>query len=657
MGKKNPRGSPGTKRTAQPKQTHLALLLWGAAIVVAAAGIFWLPWILSPTVPSSGDSYVLGFNNRVAIIAFALAILLATAARFFGSGPRHAYQWLADAPRLFPPWKDAWIEYSILIGIILIKCGLVWFWSLYLVDISWCEARMFVYDLNLLAMGQVPYRDFMFIYGPATLYVPYWLCQISGGALSSEQCYACVYLLFDAAGFVGIFIFLRSLEIDKSVRWLVLLVCVALWTVTSLGLQYTVIRPFAVPATLIMLDFVTRRQSGSGAAGLVAVGMAATAAAAVCLSVSPDIGTAGAAGVAGYGLALWLRRSILQALVCWAGAIFTFAATLAVFPDYLKSILDISSGANTFPVYPSFHNLLMVAVVLLILPALITSALCNPTETRAPLALALAIGGGMMLPAAFSRCDPGHIFNNSTIPVLMMFPAMLAVGKVAFRVWTAVYVIAFPLFTQVTYWMPSGYLGNFKIGIQQHQFYRQHPQIVASWKAKWDALLASCPDGKKLHWSNVLPFPEDLDQFTSQGTMVLTAGSEWSAAIARYLLLQRKPPFEYYDAFSLGAVTPSEIQKKIQQESAYPFLLVPLSALGPLGGRIDMDAYRKSEDAALSSMIRFPVDSVPKHLPYFPDTEFIRQMLNYYKPVARYQSYFIFAKRDWSPAGGQPSSP
>ena len=654
MGKKNPRRGPKSNRTALPKLTNRALLLWCAAIAVAVLGVFWLPWILSPTVPSSGDSYVLGFNNRVATFAFAVAILIATAARFYSSRPRRAYEWLAAAPRLFPPFREAWPEYSVLIALIVIKSGLLLFWTQYLVDISWCEARMFVYDINLLAMGQVPYRDFMFIYGPANLYLPYWLYHILGGALSSEQSYSIIYIIFDALGTLGVFIFLRSLEIGNGTRWLILLSCLVTWFTVSLGLQYTIIRYFAVPVTLILLDFVARRQNGSGALALVSIGLAATLAAAVCLSISPDIGLAGAAGVAGYGVALWLRRSIPLALVCWAGAIVTFAATLLVFPGYLQSILDISSGTNTFPIYPSFHNLLMVAVVLIIIPALIISALGSPNEARAPLTLALAIGGGMMLPAAFSRCDPGHVMINSTIPTLMMFPAALTVGRKTFWSWTAVYVAGFPLFVQLQYWSPTCYLGNFKIGIQQHQFYRQHPEVVAAWKAKWDALLAANPYGKSLHWSNVLPFPEELDQFTSKGTMVLTTSSEWNAAIARYLLLQRKPPFEYFDAYSLGAVTPSEIQTKVQQESAYPFLLVPNSVLAPLGGKIDMNAYRKGEDAALTSMIMFPVDSVPKNVPYFPDTEFIRKMLNDYKPVARYQNYYIFAKRDWVP--GQASA-
>jgi hypothetical protein len=643
MGKKNRRGGPGVKRAARPKQTNRAALLWFAAIAVAILGIFWLPWLLSPTVPSQGDSYVLGFNNRVAILAFALAILLATAASFFSSRPRRAYQWLAATPRLFPPWSEAPVEYAILITFTVIKCGLLWFWSQYLVDIAWCEARMFVYDINLIALGQVPYRDFMFIYGPGTLYVPYWLYHLSGTALSIEQSYGIVSLLFDAAGFLAVFLFLRSLEIEKPVRWLILLICLAMWTNTSMGLQYTVIRFFGVAASLILLDFVARRQSGDGAPSLIALiplGLAATAATAICLSISPDIGLAGAAGVAAYGLVLWLRRSAPRALVCWAGALFTFAATLALFPGYLQSIFDISSGTNTFPVFPSFHNILMVAIVLTIIPALITSALGNLEEARAPLTLALAIGGGMMLPAAFSRCDPGHIIINSTIPTLMMFPAALAMGKRAFRAWMVVYVLGFLVFSQVTYWMPSGYLNNFKVGIQEHEFYAQHPDVVALWKAKWDALLASSPNGKKLHWSNVLPFPDALDRFTSQGTMVLTAGSEWNFAVARYLLLQRQPPFDYFGAYTLGAVTPPEVQTKVQQDSAYPFLLVPNWALAPLGGHIDMEVYRKNENAALSATIAFPVNSVPKHVPYFPDTEFVRQMLDNYKPVSRFQNFF-----------------
>jgi hypothetical protein len=580
----------------------------------------------------------LGFNNHIGVLALGFSLFLGAAACWFGDRPA-AYKWIQPSPRLFPPWQDAPTEYILLAGFSVLMGGFILFWSSYLVDPAWCEARGFIYGIDLLALGQVPYRDFMYNYGPATIYLPLWLSDVSRGLLSFEQSYAVILVLFTVAGFVAYFVFLRSLELPKLARPLILGLGLIVWTSLSMGLQYAPLRFFIVPLSLVFLDAIASKEGSSRFAPVVRIGVAAAIAAGACLAISPEMGIAATVAIASYAFILILRRSVANAAASFIGAALVFGITLLAFPGYLDSVFAFGSGGGNFPIYPNFNNLCMVAISLLVLPPLIVSAITNSTEKKSPLALSLAVGGGMLLPAAFGRCDPGHVGINGIALIILMFPAAAAAGKLGFRIWMAVYTIIWVLLLEYSYW--SQYVPNYTSAVSMHDSYRAHPDQVAAWKAKWNALLLSSPYGRNLHWSKVLPFPDGLDQLTSKGRVLLTSSSEGNLWLARYLLLQKDPPHEYFHAYSQGASTPAQIELKVQQDRAYQFLVVPESVVAMVGRTIDPAAYQEGTDSFLSRILFFPVTSTVRNSPYLPDTEYATRMLNYYKIIGRYESYLI----------------
>lgn len=643
--KKKPKAVPAKKPGG------LGTIFWFLSIAVAALGIFLLPWYIPYTTRVIGESYALGFNNRIGILALGLSIFLGALACWFGSRPA-AYAWLPANPQLFPPWSEASIEYLLVIGFSVLMGSLILFWSNYLADPAWCEARGFMYGMDLSALGQVPYRDFMYNYGPATLYLPIWLSRISGGLLSFEQSYAVTLALFTSAGFVSLYLLLRSLELPRLTRPLILGLGLVVWLAESMGLQYTPLRFLIVSVSLIFLNFIATRQSGTGLVPALRIGLAAAIAVGACLAISPEMGIASTVAVLGYGFILILRRSFQKAVACLLGAVAVFALTLVIFPGYLDSVFAFSSGGSNFPIYPTLHNLCMVAVVLIVLPPLIVSALSNPAESRAPLALALAVAGGMLLPAAFGRCDPGHVGINGLVPLFMMFPAAAAAGKVAFRAWIAIYAILWVIFLQYSYW--TQYIPNFNSAIAMHESYKAHPEVVASWKTKWDALRLANPRGRDLHWSKVLPFPDGLSQLTSRGRVLLASWDDQNYWLARFLLLQNPPPHEYFDAYSQGASTPAQIATKIQQDLGYRFLMMPQSSIALVGHSVNLPAYQQGTDDFLSRILLFPVTSEARNQPYLPDTEYVASMLNYYKPIGRYNSYVILEQTSSPTASALP---
>jgi hypothetical protein len=625
------------------------MLLWIASIMTAAIGVFWLPWHCASSIPVPGESYVFGFNNKVGILALGISIILGIAASYVGGRRTEGYQWLTVSPRFFPSWSEAKAEYRILIAACLLWSTWILFWGGYLVDPAWCESRGFYYGMDLLALGRVPYRDFMFNYGPATLYLPYWLSSLSGGGLSFEQAYPVILALFTSGGFVALFMILGRLELSKARRIVALILLLIGWAAFSMGLQYAPLRFVIVPATLILLDAVVSRQDGSIFWDLGKAGAFSVIAVLACFAISPEMGIAGGVAVAAYGFILLLRRSlsIWLGIACSLGALVAAAVVLRIFPDYLLSVFAFASGGSNFPIYPDLHNLTLVGLSLFIIPALIAPALSNPSEKRAPLAAALGVAGGMLLPAAFGRSDPGHVYYNGLTPIILMFPAAAALGSAWFRRWALWYVAMFVVALQFSYW--SHYYGNYMNAIGMHGFYRQNPEMVNSWKAQWDQLKEKSPCGQKLHWSKVQPFPEDLLKFSEKGPMLLTSGSEGNYWLARFLILQGMMPPDYFHAYSQGATTPEQIEKRMSQSDSYEFLITPESVYGPLAGPINLDAYSQGVSAFLSKLLLFPVNSQAIRPPYFPDTEYSARMMDRFDPVAKFNGYLILQKKKDAP--------
>jgi hypothetical protein len=614
--------------------------LWVLALASATIGFFWLPWYFPSTTPAMGESYSVGFNNRLAILFLGLAIASATVAQLVSLQSSRAIEWLVRRPRLVPSWQSARKEYLILATCTVVWTQILWAWGTSLVDPAFGDSRGVIYGIDLLALGRVPYRDFIFNYGAAHIYLPYGLSWASGGDMSFERAYLTVLMLFVVIGFVSIFTFLRALQIRRDWRALALGLVLASWAQFQTSTAAVPARFLSVPAGILVLHAALQMKTTSVYKACSVAAAASCGMIFYCLALSPEMGIAACAAVCGYAFgAAVLQKRVALAASSLTGSVAAVAGTLFVFPEYFLTVVAFAGGFGNLPVYPNLSNLLLVAASMCVFPSLIASALRNPADPRAPLALGLAAGGGLLLVGCFGRADPWHVFANGMVPLLFMFAVAVRCGPLMQRLWPLAYVLVEIILLQISHWWCN--YGTLNTAIQLRRFYDANPQVVAEWREQWDARRASHPLGSKLYWDSVLPYPRDLDQITARGVVIQTGASEWNLWLGRYLLLQRELPKDFYTPWLLTACGSEQIEQRLGDLRKAKYLLVPENDFAATEAAIDQKAYEQFLHRWLGGLLLYPVNSKVRIAPYLPDSIQIKAISDEYKPIGRFQ-FFMY---------------
>jgi hypothetical protein len=617
----------------------LARPLWAVSIVCATAGIFWFPWQFPLSSPANGESYALGFNNRLAVYSLALAIAAATAARLAAPKPSRAINWLAERPVLLPPVREARVDYAMVVVVSIIWTHVIWTWCMSLVDPAYGDSRVMIYAIDLAALGRIPYRDFAFNYGAAHIYLPLALSRATCGDVSFEHSYYAVLMLFIVVGFISIFWFLRGLQLPQVFRSISLLLALLSWLLFHTCTAHVAIRFLCVPTGLIVLHSARQRLTALTPRRQAAIAAALSFAYVMyCLMLSPEMGIAACFAMGGYAFAYAaLLRSRTEALGWCSGAALAFVGILLVFPNYFLTVAAFSGGFGNLPIYPNLANVVVVASATYIFSGWIASALQHPTDHRSPLAIALSLAGGVLLVGCFGRAAPEHVFFNAMTPLLAMFAVVAQCGPLPQKAWAAAYLLLEILLLQVSHWWTHA--GTLKTAVQLRQFYDTNPQVVAEWREQWQRRLKERPAGRFLHWSSVLPFPADLHQIEERGIIMQTGGAEWNLWLSRYLLLQEHLPRDFFLPAILSACTPEQIQQRLRDLHNANVLLVPENEFASIDHPIPWKEYEAFVDRWLGITMFFPVRSKVRFAPYSPDTIQAKELRADFKPVGRFQFF------------------
>lgn len=634
MGGKAVTSEEGNAEAGAGARRHAVLFL---IVLAGALGIFVVPWFVPHSEPVASASYTLGFNNIVASLA--LAALLTALFVWFLRRPVQEGSVIekALAEMLAPPGSGARsLGLLIAFGTMAVATiALLLAWYQVLPFINFGEFGADVSRLDLMVLGLKPHVDFQYNYGPAMLYPAYWLYSALGGKMSIDAAYCVILLTHWAAGLSLLFYTVGTLCRGRNGTVVFLCVSLAVFNL-SMGVGYSPLRFLLPLACLLFLHRTFCKWSDNGTAGLARLAAVAALLSLASLSISPEMGISTSAGIIAFFAALFFtphrRYSILALvpLVALGVAVFVFSA------NYLEGVFSVGGGANNFPIFPTPHVLFLVAAGCLVLPRLGVIGVRERNPNGA-LAIGLVIALGLLLPAAFGRCDPGHLlFNGLGIAVLFLALAIRIPNRVAASLMTITYLLIHPIIGNIATFPflrdPVEDAIDFRRAIAKHFPFFNEELNEGIWRA-------ASTTSNGLRYGKLAPFASDLPSLLRYDVIGMPFYS--SEVVDRFIKLSGRFSPQYHSGVNIQLYTPADVARKIRDLRTASILLVPK----------DHQRYpvvvNETDRAFLSKLLFFPKQLIPppRRNPYLPGREVMKHIQDNFVVVDTFRTFDIWSRK------------
>ncbi|MGA2437170.1 MAG: hypothetical protein ABSF57_01490 [Acidobacteriaceae bacterium] len=387
--------------------------------------VYVLPFCFPPLRPAISQSYVVGYNNKVASVSLALISVLVAllslhrngvAPRDFKREPTVSWPWLVGALLLVAAWNGglSWFGYT------AHGYGIEDFYIL-------PQLEKFYYLHRHL------YRDIEFCYGQLLFYPPVWIHWVlTPFHVSLRASYYIAFLFHHLLGVGMLYFVVNRMPMPRVLR-VAAFTCIALFSFNlTLGPNYALLR-FILPLFLFVLFSRIQRPVAAAAAAVVAQ--------ILTWLDSPEQAIAFGFAVVVYCCYQWWRQrnplwmAPIAGVVAGAGFYFAFTD-----PNVLSALIHISSGWGNLVPLPSLEVVTLLVATVWLVPRLVARHLSQETPQSGLLLGLYALGLGL-LPASLGGCNIVHIAGNSAVLFLLSLVAV-AEWKLPMRALWTVAVIA-----------------------------------------------------------------------------------------------------------------------------------------------------------------------------------------------------------------------
>lgn len=280
----------------------------------------------------------------------------------------------------------------------------------------------FLTALGRMECGQLPYRDFGFLYGPLMIYLPWGWSQLFGVGLVS---YYSFLALFEGLQVAALMAVLQRLVPARRERYVVFLLLLPFVFNNLFGLNYSGTR-WLLPTLVVFLAALRPYDRVAIAWCGLLLG--------IHLTYSHEYAIAGLLAIGGmHGVLFWhgrRRESLRAVLAIGIGSTITWAALAflllgATVPEYLRHAREIvgmmSSGHAAFPFYWTANSLALFG--------LLTMACCilgrrlaarQEPDANSRLLLAAVLFTLVTLKSGLTRADLWHL-DPDFLPLLFVF--------------------------------------------------------------------------------------------------------------------------------------------------------------------------------------------------------------------------------------------
>lgn len=408
-------------------------------VVITCFGVFVLPFLVPPK-PLMGLSAanLAGFNNSVAAI---MAAVLGVAVFLVAwRWPRVLHRTTGDVPMdraIETSWYDhmpqmlvwgviaGWGVAVFLFGLEIIRLGVryEYDWGYFLDRIS-AHAEF----------GRKLYSQMEFAYGPVLLDLPLITKAIFRHMhLSLAGAYLLTLTLETMVGLGLIAYVVDRLPTSRWWKITIFLLTAAGMMVGNMGPNYTFVR-FAPQLALLVL--IGRTEKVWIAAAWTFLGEI------LCLGLSPEIGFAFLVSSIALCVYFAVQRDRSWAVAASAAPLSAGLFLLFEGQPYLQRIFISAHGIYSFPLEPIPFILVFLVALVWLVPNML-AALFREEHRDAPMLAALYLASLALLPAAFGRADPGHVYWNGISVFLLSAVAISRSARPKQLLWGACLAFVF----------------------------------------------------------------------------------------------------------------------------------------------------------------------------------------------------------------------